>query len=81
MRNGKHTALINQPTTRVHRKVQAATTGASLAGALVVLLVYFYEQRSGHQLPDEIVMALTVIVSALAAFVGGYLARARPDNW
>lgn len=72
--------LVNQISNRTHRKVQGATTGASVAGALVVVAVYFYEQRTGQQLPGEILAALTVIVSALAAFVGGYFTRARAGD-
>jgi len=53
---------------------QAATGGATLAGAITVVLVWIVG-LNGVEIPEVVAGAITVIIAALGALVGGWLVK------
>ena len=76
--------MAKQNTTKrtIGRVTTGAGAGVSLAGAVTVLVVYIVSVTTGVELPDHVVTALTVIISTVAALIGGYLVPPRtvPDG-
>lgn len=53
------------PTAAPTRKV----TSAAVAGAITTVAVYIYQQSTGETLPNELVAAITTLVTALVAYI------------
>jgi hypothetical protein len=60
------------PTNAPKSKVMAATMGAGVGSALVVILVWLL-QNAGIMLPDRVTDALSVVVTALLGFASGWV--------
>lgn len=58
----------------VGRVTTSATTGTVIAGAVTVLVVYV-ASVAGVEVPEAVSSALTVVLSAIGALVGGWLVK------
>jgi hypothetical protein len=58
-----------------HPKVVAASAGAGAAGAATVVLIWMVS-LIGVEVPPEVASAITTLLSAGAAYAGGYFRSA-----
>jgi len=57
----------------VSNKVVAATTGTGIAGSLTMILTYLVQVIWKVELPAEVALAISTVISTAAAGFAGYL--------
>lgn len=61
----------------VNNKVVGATAGVGVAGAVTILIDYLVNVTAHVDIPSTVEQAITVLLCALGAFIGGYMSRHR----
>jgi hypothetical protein len=69
------TDASGQPTKAPQPKVLAATGGSVLGGAVGLIGIYVLETTAKIDIPGPVEGAVFIVVSAILAFVAGYLKR------